>query len=196
MYGLLQGLQAGTRDAQSANELAMRERQLAEERAMRQRQLAMQEAQHAATMESMGLQLKQQRGIDTAMEGIRGLRKREQDNETFLASGQPGPVMPVTELDRNKAFLGLADAKGDVEGAAKIQMRNKLLEANDLAKQWAADPAMREKVYEFMDKSAIPLRIERGEWDPVKRQMKTPDKIIWDDGGKPHALNENGRAHV
>lgn len=195
MYGLLQGLQAGTRDAQAANELAMRERQMAEERAMRQRQLAMQEAQHAATMESMGLQLKQQRGIDTAMEGLRGLATRDaaqqqQLGERGIMSFAPEDWTDTSERAYNQKYMGLAAAKGDAEGMNKLQMRGKLLEANDLAKQWAADPAMREKVYEFMDKSAIPLRIERGEWDPVKRQMKTPDKIIWDDGGKPHALNE------
>ena len=195
MYGLLQGLQAGTRDAQAANELAMRERQMAEERAMRQRQLAMQEAQHAATMESMGLQLKQQRGIDTAMEGLRGLATRDaaqqqQLGERGIMSFAPEDWTDTSERAYNQKYMGLAAAKGDAEGMNKLQMRGKLLDANDLAKQWAADPAMREQVYEFMDKSAVPLRIERGKIDEKTGKQKTPDRIIWDDGGKPHPLNE------
>lgn len=183
MYGLLQGLQSGTRDAQAANELAMRERQMAEERAMRQRQLAMQEAQHAAAMESMGLQLKQQRGIDTAMEGLRGLQKREQDNQAFIASGLAGPVMPVTEQDQNNAYMGLAHAKGDIESASKLQMRNKLLEANEEAQRLAQDmPAARKLILPFFDKSAIPVTIVPGTTDPKTGKQKTPDRIKFEDG--------------
>lgn len=183
MYGLLQGLQAGTRDAQAANELAMRERQMAEERAMRQRQLAMQEAQHAAAMESMGLQLKQQRGIDTAMEGLRGLQKREQDNQAFIASGLAGPVMPVTEQDQNNAYMGLAHAKGDIESASKLQRRNKLLEANEEAQRLAQDmPAARKLILPFFDKSAIPVTIVPGTTDPKTGKQKTPDRIKFEDG--------------
>ena len=202
MYGLLQGLQAGTRDAQSANELALRERQVAEERAMReremgmrQREMAMREAQHGATMEQLGLQLKQQKGIDSAMEGLRGLATRDaaqqrQLGESGIMSFAPQDWTDTSERAYNQKYMGLAAAKGDAEGMNKLQMRNKLLEANDLAKQWHNDPAMREKVYEFMDRSAVPLRIERGEIDPKTKRQKTPDKILWDDGGKPHPLSE------
>lgn len=188
MYGLLQGLQAGTRDAQSANELAMRERQLAEERAMRQRQLAMQEAQHAATMESMGLQLKQQRGVDAAMEGLRGLATRDaaqqqQLGERGIMSFAPEDWTDTSERAYNQKYMGLAAAKGDAEGMNKLQMRGKLLEANEEAQRLAQDmPAARKLILPFFDKSAIPVTIVPGTTDPKTGKQKTPDRIKFEDG--------------
>ena len=195
--GMLEGLRAGIADARTDEELRLRRQREEREAAMREqefglrkREFDMREAQHAATMEQLGMQLQQQRGVNSAMENIRGLTKREREDKAHVDAGLPGPVRPdVTERDYNREFMGLAAAKGDVEGMAKLQLRDKILSAHEMAQRMYADPTMREKVYEYLDKSAVPLKVIRGERDQKTGRMKTPDTLQFDDG-YTHKLNE------
>ena len=186
MMGMLEGLRAGGADARAAQELAMRQeadRRAAELHAANLDQMGLQRQQ-------LGLQLNRARAIEDAQNNLSGLVKRERENQDFLASGNAGPVNPVTERDFNSAQMGLATAKGDLKELDTQRGLRKKMDVADEAKRLAADPAFQQKALSFIgDSEHFPVKVVKGKRDPKTGQLMTADTLEFDTGYK-HTLKD------
>lgn len=201
MYGLFPALmqteQFRASQEQAAADRAMREREFA----MRQRQMDMQEATHRQQMAESGLRLKQSQGILDAQNAVTGLAAKDAEQRNTvekqgIMAYTPETWTPTGERDYNRAYMGLAMAKGDIQGAQGLQKQNKMLDVADEAKRLADDPEFQTKALDFIStKDTFPLKVQPGTRDPKTGQLKTPDTLVFDSGYK-HELKDGDRQRI
>ncbi len=183
MYGLLEGVRGGTADSRAAEALRLQEAEAEAARQFRERTMAMQEAQHRLQQEEAGLRLRDVRAVGDARDQIVGLHRREADNAAFLDSGQAGPVQPVDERDFNRAYAGLAIAKGDLGAAQQLRTQSRRMDVSDEAKRLAASPEFQGQVFDYIStKDMFPLKVIPGKTDPKTGKMVSADRLEFDSG--------------